>query len=43
MTTYTNNMHKSQVRDQLASKFGKEFMMQAMENEDERVNPKVRC
>ncbi|GAA5797863.1 hypothetical protein HPULCUR_003259 [Helicostylum pulchrum] len=29
------------VRDQLASKFGKEFMMQALENEDERVNPRI--
>ncbi|KAI8970043.1 regulator of Vps4 activity in the MVB pathway-domain-containing protein, partial [Mycotypha africana] len=29
------------VRDQLASKFGKEFMMQALENEDDRVNPKI--
>jgi hypothetical protein len=26
----------------LAAKFGKEFMMQALENEDERVDPKVR-
>ncbi|KAI7907652.1 regulator of Vps4 activity in the MVB pathway-domain-containing protein [Cokeromyces recurvatus] len=31
----------SLVRDQLASKFGKEFMLQAMENEDDRVNPRV--
>ncbi|KAK4521649.1 uncharacterized protein ATC70_004180 [Mucor velutinosus] len=29
------------VRDQLASKYGKEFMMQALENEDERVNPRI--
>ncbi|KAG2234314.1 hypothetical protein INT48_000764 [Thamnidium elegans] len=29
------------VRDQLASKFGKEFMLQALENEDERVNPRI--
>ncbi|KAI7888218.1 regulator of Vps4 activity in the MVB pathway-domain-containing protein [Mucor mucedo] len=29
------------VRDQLASKFGKEFMMQALENADERVNPRI--
>jgi vacuolar protein sorting-associated protein IST1 len=29
------------VRDQLASKFGKEFMLQALENEDDRVNPRV--
>ncbi|KAI8881124.1 hypothetical protein K501DRAFT_189620 [Backusella circina FSU 941] len=29
------------VRDQLAAKFGKEFMLQALENEDERVDPKV--
>ncbi|KAI9474021.1 MAG: regulator of Vps4 activity in the MVB pathway-domain-containing protein [Benjaminiella poitrasii] len=31
----------SLVRDQLASKFGKEFMLQAMENEDDRVNPRI--
>lgn len=30
------------VRDQLASKFGKEFMLQALENQDEQVNPRVR-
>jgi vacuolar protein sorting-associated protein IST1 len=30
------------VRDQLASKFGKEFMLQALENQDERVNPRVK-
>ncbi|CEP06908.1 hypothetical protein [Parasitella parasitica] len=29
------------VRDQLASKYGKEFMMQALENEDDIVNPKI--
>ncbi|KAI9282780.1 regulator of Vps4 activity in the MVB pathway-domain-containing protein [Sporodiniella umbellata] len=29
------------VRDQLASKFGKEFMLDAMENKDGLVNPKV--
>ncbi|KAI8095106.1 regulator of Vps4 activity in the MVB pathway-domain-containing protein [Gilbertella persicaria] len=29
------------VRDQLASKFGKEFMMQALENTDEQVNPRI--
>lgn len=30
------------VRDQLAAKYGKEFMMQALENQDERVDPKVK-
>jgi hypothetical protein len=32
----------SLVRDQLAVKYGKEFMMQALENQDERVDPKVK-
>ncbi|KAI8983434.1 regulator of Vps4 activity in the MVB pathway-domain-containing protein [Pilobolus umbonatus] len=31
----------SLVRDQLASKFGKEFMLQAMENDNEQVNPRI--
>lgn len=30
------------VRDQLASKFGKEFMIDAMENKNDKVNEKVR-
>ena len=29
------------VRDQLAAKFGREFVSNAMENKDESVNPRV--
>lgn len=30
------------VRDQLAAKFGRDFVTNAMENKDESVNPRVR-